>query len=284
MRIALAQTNIIWEDKQANLARAEAFLASTDAEVVLFPEMSLTGFSMHTDVTAEVCQSDDPMRFCGQMSNSPTMAELSTTGWTLAQIAALARRHHKTIGIGWVKKTEPLCENHYSIVTPEGKIAMDYAKIHPFSYGEEHEHFQGGKALCTGTLGEFQAGLGICYDLRFPEQFRAMVPEAEIFIVPANWPEARASHWKTLLAARAIENQCYVAGVNCCGNMDGQQYSGDSGLYAPDGSLLVPVKEIRLTDALCKEEKLLVYDIQNDVAKIRKAFPVLQDRKEMKSS
>lgn len=284
MRIALAQTNIIWEDKQANLARAEAFLASTDAEVVLFPEMSLTGFSMHTDVTAEVCQSDDPMRFCGQMSNSPTMAELSTTGWTLAQIAALARRHHKTIGIGWVKKTEPLCENHYSIVTPEGKIAMDYAKIHPFSYGEEHEYFQGGKAFCTGTLGEFQAGFGICYDLRFPEQFRAMVPEAEIFIVPANWPEARASHWKTLLAARAIENQCYVAGVNCCGNMDGQHYSGDSGLYAPDGSLLVPVKEIRLTDALCKEEKLLVYDIQNDVAKIRNAFPVLQDRKEMKSS
>ena len=62
MRIALAQTNIIWEDKQANLVRAEVFLASADAEVVLFPEMSLTGFSMHTDVTAEICQSDDPLR------------------------------------------------------------------------------------------------------------------------------------------------------------------------------------------------------------------------------
>ena len=108
-----------------------------------------------------------------------------------------------------------------------------------------------------------------------------MVPETEIFIVAANWPEARTSHWKTLLAARAIENQCYVAGVNCCGDMDGRYYSGDSGVYAPDGSLLVPTKKIRLTDALCKEEKLLVYDIQNDVAKIRKAFPVLQDRKEM---
>ncbi len=284
MRIALAQTNIIWEDKHANFNRAEAFLASADAEVVLFPEMSLTGFSMHTDVTAEVCQSDDPMRFCGQMHGAPTTIEkLSTTGWTLAQIAALARRHHKTIGIGWVKKTEPLCENHYSIVTPDGSVAMDFAKIHPFSYGEEHAHFQGGTTLCTGTLGEFQAGLGICYDLRFPEQFRAMVPETEIFIVPANWPASRASHWKALLTARAIENQCYVAGVNCCGSMDDQYYSGDSGIYAPDGSLLVPVKETRLWDS-CMEEKLLVYDIQNDVAKIRKAFPALQDRKEMKRS
>ena len=281
MRIALAQTNILWEDKQANLVRAEEFVIAAGAEIILFPEMSLTGFSMHTDVTAENCESPDVVQACVQTGNTQTMTELPQTGWTIDQVSALARRHHKTIGIGWVKKTEPLCDNHYSIVTPDGKIAMDYAKIHPFSYGEEHAHFRGGEKLCTGRLGEFQAGLAICYDLRFPEQFRAMVPETEFFIIPANWPAARVSHWKTLLAARAIENQCYVAGINCCGDMDGQYYSGDSGVYAPDGSLLVPTKEIRLTDALCKEEKLLVYDIQNDVAKIRKAFPVLQDRKEI---
>ena len=239
------------------------------------------GFSMHTDVTAEICQPDAEIQSRAQTDSTPDMTNQPTTGWTIEQIKTLADRHHTTIGIGWVKKTEPLCENHYSIVTPDGGVAMDFAKIHPFSYGEEHEHFQGGTTLCTGTLGEFRAGLGICYDLRFPEQFRAMVPKTEFFIVPANWPESRVSHWKALLAARAIENQCYVVGVNCCGDMDGQYYSGDSGLYAPDGSLLVPTKEIRLTDALCKEEKLLVYDIQNDVAKIRKAFPVLQDRKEI---
>lgn len=274
MRIALAQTNILWEDKQTNLVRAEEFVIAADAEIVLFPEMSLTGFSMHTDVTAENCESPDVVQACVQTGNTQTMTELPQTGWTIDQVSALARRHHKTIGIGWVKKTEPLCENHYSIVTPDGSIAMDYAKIHPFSYGEEHAHFRGGEKPCNGKLGEFQAGLAICYDLRFPEQFRTMVPEAEIFIVPANWPEARTSHWKTLLAARAIENQCYVAGVNCCGDMDGQYYSGDSGVYAPDGSLLVPMREIRLADDSCKEEKLLVYDIQNDVTKIRDAFPV----------
>lgn len=180
MRIALAQTNILWEDKQANLVRAEEFVIAAGAEIVLFPEMSLTGFSMHTDVTAEICQPYAEIQSRAQMDSTPDMTNQPTTGWTIEQIKTLADRHHTTIGIGWVKKTEPLCENHYSIVTPDGGVAMDFAKIHPFSYGEEHEHFQGGTTLCTGTLGEFWAGLGICYDLRFPEQFRAMVPEAEI--------------------------------------------------------------------------------------------------------
>lgn len=168
MRIALAQTNIIWEDKQANLVRAEEFVIAADAEVVLFPEMSLTGFSMHTDVTAEICQPDAEIQSRAQTDSTPDMTNQPTTGWTIEQIKTLADRHHTTIGIGWVKKTEPLCENHYSIVTPDGKIVMDYAKIHPFSYGEEHAHFRGGEKICTGKLGEFQAGLAICYDLPLP--------------------------------------------------------------------------------------------------------------------
>ena len=161
MRIALAQTNILWEDKQANLVRAEEFVIAAGAEIVLFPEMSLTGFSMHTDVTAEICQPYAEIQSRAQMDSTPDMTNQPTTGWTIEQIKTLADRHHTTIGIGWVKKTEPLCENHYSIVTPDGKIVMDYAKIHPFSYGEEHAHFRGGEKICTGKLGEFQAGLAI---------------------------------------------------------------------------------------------------------------------------
>lgn len=132
MRIALAQTNILWEDKQANLARVEEFVIAADAEVVLFPEMSLTGFSMHTDVTAEICQPDAEIQSRAQTDSTPDMTNQPTTGWTIEQIKTLADRHHTTIGIGWVKKTEPLCENHYSIVTPDGGVAMDFAKIHPF--------------------------------------------------------------------------------------------------------------------------------------------------------
>lgn len=104
MRIALAQTNILWEDKQTNLVRAEEFVIAADAEIVLFPEMSLTGFSMHTDVTAENCESPDVVQACVQTGNTQTMTELPQTGWTIDQVSALARRHHKTIGIGWVKR------------------------------------------------------------------------------------------------------------------------------------------------------------------------------------
>lgn len=136
MRIALAQTNILWEDKQANLVRAEEFVIAADAEIVLFPEMSLTGFSMHTDVTAEICQPDAEIQSRAQMDRTPDMTNQPTTGWTIEQVSSLARRHHKTIGIGWVKKTEPLCENHYSIVTPDGKIAMDYARSLRFPMGK----------------------------------------------------------------------------------------------------------------------------------------------------
>ena len=125
MRIALAQTNILWEDKQANLVRAEEFVIAAGAEIVLFPEMSLTGFSMHTDVTAEICQPYAEIQSRAQMDSTPDMTNQPTTGWTIEQIKTLADRHHTTIGIGWVKKTEPLCENHYSIVTPDGGVAMD---------------------------------------------------------------------------------------------------------------------------------------------------------------
>ncbi len=159
MRIALAQTNILWEDKQTNLVRAEEFVIAADAEIVLFPEMSLTGFSMHTDVTAENCESPDVVQACVQTGNTQTMTELPQTGWTIDQVSALARRHHKTIGIGWVKKTEPLCENHYSIVTPDGSIAMDYAKIHPFPMGK-NMHISGvERSLVPENSENFRQGL-----------------------------------------------------------------------------------------------------------------------------
>ena len=80
MRIALAQTNILWEDKQANLVRAEEFVIAADAEIVLFPEMSLTGFSMHTDVTAEICQPDAEIQSRAQMDSTPDMTNQPTTG------------------------------------------------------------------------------------------------------------------------------------------------------------------------------------------------------------
>lgn len=256
MKVALGQLQICWEDRGTNLKRAEAYLellAERGTDLYLLPEMSLTGFSMHTERTKE--------------------AEEKTVG----DIQSLAEKYHVTIGVGWVKDAGRLCENHYSVVSPEGKI-LDYVKLHPFRYGGEAEYFQGGDGLPVCDCAGFRVGVQICYDLRFPEPFQILSKRADLIAVPANWPAARRDHWNCLLQARAIENMSYVAGVNCAGKMGKQYYSGDSGLYAPDGSRPEP-ERVRLPGR-CMEEQVLVYDLQNDVRGYREDFPVKKDRRE----
>lgn len=271
MIIALAQTNIIWEDKLANLEKVRRIIESfadnvkgeMDDKLILFPEMSLTGFSMNTKATSE------------------------NDRWTVSQISKLAAEYGVCVGIGWVKQTDELCENHYSIIAATGTEISDYTKIHPFSYSGEDQYFRGGDKLAICRLGDMNIGTTICYDLRFPEQYRAMAKDVDMIFVPANWPAKRSLHWKTLLQARAIENQCYVAGVNCCGDMDGQFYSGDSCLFDPSGNvvelfcenLLGKSMEVSADSEVEGLEKLLVYRIENNVAEIRNNFPALKDIK-----
>lgn len=267
MKLALAQMHIKWEDKKTNLARMRRMVELAQAELILFPEMSLTGFSMHTEKTAELCET---IR-CGERADSET----------LQAAAAIAQQYRCAIGIGWVRKNGERNENHYSIVAPSGEIWLDYIKIHPFSYSGEDLYFVGGTEIEIESLAGFQVGAAICYDLRFPEQFRKMTPAAELVVVPANWPAARAMHWNTLLPARAIENQFYVAGINCCGEMAGQYYAGDTALYAPDGTPVTPEREILMPDTDWKEEKIYVYEITKDVEVYRKDYPFLRDKKEV---
>ncbi len=257
MRLVLAQMNIIWEDKQANLARMETAVREAGADLIVFPEMSLTGFSVHSETVAE------------------------KDGESLHKIGLLAKKYETHIGFGWVKQTERLRENHYSIVAKDGTCLLDYVKMHPFSYSGEEQFFQAGDHVCVGKVKDFSVGAAICYDLRFPELFRAMIPEAELIVVPANWPDRRSAHWRALLPARAIENQCYIAAVNCCGDMDGQYYAGDSCLYAADGILVKPEVK-RLSGSVCDAEMLLAYEIQNDVQDVRTQFPVWKDRRDSK--
>lgn len=122
-------------------------------------------------------------------------------------------------------------------------------------------------------------GVQICYDLRFPEPFQILSKKADLILVPANWPAARSGHWKSLLKARAIENMVYVAGINCAGEMEKQFYSGDSRLYAPDGTKLKK-ETVRLLE-YCAEERVMIYDLQNDVHRYRECFPVKEDRREI---
>lgn len=122
-------------------------------------------------------------------------------------------------------------------------MLCEYAKIHPFSYGREGESYTGGDAVGVYDWVSGQESLrvcpAVCYDLRFPELFRAGVRlGAEAFVIGANWPAARQHHWRTLLLARAIENQAVVLGVNRCGNDPHLAYAGGSIAVSPKGEVL----------------------------------------------
>lgn len=256
MKAALGQLQIQWEDKRVNLKKIEAYLellSEKKTDLFLLPEMSLTGFSMHTERIKENREE------------------------TVERIQSLAEKYRISIGTGWVKDRGEFCENHYSIVTPKGRI-LDYTKLHPFRFGGEAERFRGGDALPVCDFGGFCVGVQICYDLRFPEPFQILSKKADLILVPANWPAARSGHWKSLLKARAIENMVYVAGINCAGEMGKLFYSGDSRLYAPDGTKLKK-ETVRLPEC-CPEERVMVYDLQNDVHRYRECFPVKEDRRE----
>lgn len=252
MRIALAQTEPLWEAKYENFERAERFLKEAkerQAELVLFPEMSMTGFSMHPERIGEPAEQPE----------------------TLRHFAKKAVEYGLYIGVGYVEYREPKSYNRYAILSPEGEILTDYRKIHPFTFGTEPLHYEGGDSLSFCQVGEWTVAPFICYDLRFPEIFQLASGRAELIVVPSNWPEDRVEQFQILLRARAVENQCYVAGINRVGQARTLSYSGDSLILDPFG------KELAHGG---REEELVVADL--DLAALRQyrqAFPAKSDRK-----
>lgn len=245
----MAQTNIIWENKAENYEKCEQFVKQAkvqEAELVFFPEMSFTGFSMNTMKIAE------------------------DSNQTVNEIKKIALKYEVGIGFGWVKKTDLLAENHYTVINNKGEVLSDYVKIHPFSYGGEDKYYSPGNKIVQFEHGGMTFSTFICYDLRFPEIFQIASEKAEVIVVPANWPKAREDHWKTLLKARAIENQCYILGVNCVGAINDVNYSGGSMCISPSGIVLAED---------FGEEQLVLCDIDACVDDIRKAFPMKNDRK-----
>ena len=245
MKTALVQSRIIWEDKAANIAKLEDVISENpDTELFLLPEMSFTGFSMNTAVTGD---SGDE---------------------TVSEIRKFAVRYGVSVGFGWVRRMGVKCGNVYTVIDRDGRILSEYVKTHPFSFSGEDRYFTRGDRLSVYRIGDIPFSTFICYDLRFPEIFRAVCRDVHAVIIPANWPEKRSEHWKTLLRARAIENQVYILAVNCFGEMNGMYYSGDSCIIAPDGNVLM---------SLSGREGVIKYDFNDDTEKYRRAFPVLQD-------
>lgn len=250
MRVLGVQLDIAWEDKKANHAKVRALLTKSppprDALVVL-PEMFSTGFSMEARKIAE-----GPAR--------ETEAFLAGLG---------------THALGGVVNLGPDGRGRNEAVAfgPDGAPLARYAKIHPFSYGEETKHYSGGKEIVLFSCGGFRVAPFVCYDLRFPEIFRAAARKgAQLFCVIANWPEPREAHWLALLKARAIENQAYVVGVNRCGRDPKLAYSGRSQIIGPKGDVLA--------DAGTAEG---VFGAEIDLAPLlewRRTFPALADMKD----
>jgi predicted amidohydrolase len=154
---------------------------------------------------------------------------------------------------------------------PDGTERAAYGKIHPFSYGGEDRLFEAGREIVTVDVAGWVVQPTICYDLRFPELYRAGSGRGtHLILVQANWPEARQAHWRALLQARAIENQAFVAGVNCTGKQDGLGFAGGSAVFSPKGEQLAQAGS---------EECALRAKIDLDECKQwRKHFPALRDR------
>lgn len=249
MRVAICQTNIIFEKKELNINNAKELIykaSINNADLVLFPEMSFTGFSMNIKETGE---QDD---------------------FTIKQMSDAAKKYKINIGFGYVKLINSKGENHYCIINTNGEMISDYIKIHSFAIGGEKDDFISGNTLPSPvSISGHSISTFICYDLRFPELFRAAADNSSIITIAANWPRSRREHWLTLLKARAIENQLYIIGVNCIGTQGNIIYNGDSVVIDPLGN----------TVAMTKEKELLICDIKNDVISIRNSFPVLKSRK-----
>ena len=171
---------------------------------------------------------------------------------------------------GLIEKKSGQYFNTLIHIEKSGKLKNHYHKIHPFSYSDEDKHFSAGDKPVITEINDLKFGLSICYDLRFPELYRMYGKEKVHLIVnTANWPVTRIEHWRSLLKARAIENQCYVAGVNRVGDDPEHHYNGLSSLFDPMGKEIVAVEN---------EERIIFAEFPKaEVEEVREKLPFLDD-------
>ena len=251
MLVAALQLDIAWEDPRRSLAGAGALVAAAaaaGARLVALPELFATGFSMDAEKV---------------VAATPLVADA---------VAGLARRHRVFILAGWAAPAGGRPLNVAVLVGPDGAERGRYAKIHPFGLAGEGRAYGAGDELVTLAVDDLRVTPLICYDLRFPELFRAAAEATDLFVVLANWPERRAPAWRTLLRARAIDGQAWLLGVNRVGeDGHGVAHRGDSSLVAPDGAVV---------GALAGEEGLVLGEVDGDTVRQHRArFGFLADRR-----
>jgi len=251
MQLHLFQTDIRWEHPEENrhwLSTRIEQLKPAAGDLVILPEMYATGFSMNVQETAEEAGREQP--------NADFLLHTAhNTGCCI-------------IG-GVATKSKTRVYNEAIAAFPDGHESR-YRKHQPFTAGGESEVFTAGDHLLLFDWQQWCVGLTICYDLRFPELYRSLaLGGAELLVNIANWPRRRISHWVTLLKARAIENQCYVAGVNRVGEDPENHYPGRSVVVDPHGKIIADAGD-----------KAGVASVEIDIENIRawrREFPALDD-------
>lgn len=221
LRVALGEYDTGWHDPARSLERAGTVVraaASAGAGLVVLPEMCTTGFTMDA---AQAEPIDGP--------SVRGLSRLAVEARTNV-LAGVAIREHE----GGADRAV----NMALLLAPDGQCRATYRKQRVFAYAGEDAVYTPGREAVVTTLQGVRIAPFICYDLRFPELFRAVARDVDLMIVLANWPASRRTHWDSLIRARAIENQCYLVAVNRIGEGGGITYDGGSAAFDPWGTPL----------------------------------------------
>jgi len=264
LTVTTIQTNLHWEEKSANLRMLEEKIAAIEerTELVVLPEMFSTGFSMKPSELAEDME-----------------------GETMAWMKRVSRENGIILTGSFIATENAGYYNRLVWMLPNGQYGY-YDKRHLFGYAGEDKHYQAGNKRLIASVNGWKINLQVCYDLRFPvwarnrvldpDQNRAGAPASttspyyDLLVYVANWPERRSHAWKTLLCARAIENQCYVIGVNRVGS-DGNNiyHSGNSLVIDPLGQVLYHMAD---------QEDVSTITLQKEkLEEVREKFPFWKD-------
>lgn len=247
IKIAYFQQDIVWEESDKNLKKIDNALESLDDATSLFilPEMFHAGFTMNPEKVSEYMD-----------------------GEIISWLKDNANKHNITIIGSVIVHEQDNFRNRLLVISPNDKIEF-YDKRHLFSIGGENEKYSVGQEKLITKIDGWRTLPLICYDLRFPVWSRCR-DDYDLLIYIANWPKSRREVWKTLLKARAIENQCFVIGVNRVGNDNQNSYAGDSMVINAKGEIISSAEENR--------EMIVTVTLDlGELSDFRNKFPLWKD-------
>jgi omega-amidase len=213
--VALGEYDTRWHDPDASLSSARQMAhraRGAGADLLVLPEMCVTGFTMEAAEFAEPVDGSSVQAFCHLAAAEKL--------WIIAGLS--------------IRKDSQFVNSALAF-SPDGSVAASYDKQRLFRFANETSVYSAGEKACIVSIGGISLALFVCFDLRFPELFREVAPDVDGMVVIANWPAARQQHWEILTRARAIENQCYLIGVNRIGEGGGLSYDGGSVILDPWG-------------------------------------------------